>query len=111
MPFAFFDLDDTLVDAKAALRAWSVDFAAEYVSGAGVEDAASDVYECVAAAANWTDFVAQARSRYGMTVSDSALMEHVAAVFPGKFVLEQQVRSALAELRGDGWRIGVVTNG
>lgn len=118
MRFAFFDLDDTLVDAKAALRAWSVDFAAEYVTGVmgipgnpGSPDAAADVYERVAAASNWRDFVADARGRYGITASDGQLMEHVAAVFPGKFVLEQQVRSGLADLRGDGWRLGVVTNG
>ena len=109
MGYAFFDLDDTLVDAKAALRAWSVDFAAAYVSG--LEDAASDVYVRVAAAESWQGFVAEARERYGITVSDADLMEHVAAVFPGKFVLEQPVRDALAELRGDGWRLGVVTNG
>ncbi|MEY9934662.1 HAD superfamily hydrolase (TIGR01509 family) [Catenulispora sp. GP43] len=109
MRFAFFDLDDTLVDAKSALRAWSVDFAAEYVTG--VADAASDVFDRVDAAANWPAFVADARGRYGITASDEQLMEHVAAVFPGKFVLEQQVRTGLAELRGDGWRLGVVTNG
>jgi len=109
MGYAFFDLDDTLVDAKAALRAWSVDFAAAYVSG--VEDAASDVFVRVAAAVSWQGFVAEARERYGIAVSDAELMEHVAEVFPGKFVLERSVRDALVELRGDGWRIGVVTNG
>jgi HAD superfamily hydrolase (TIGR01549 family) len=109
MGYAFFDLDDTLVDAKAALRAWSADFAAAYVPG--LKDAASDVYVRVAAAANWHGFVAEARERYGITASDAELMEHVAAVFPGKFVLEQQVRDALSGLRGAGWRIGVVTNG
>lgn len=109
MGYAFFDLDDTLVDAKAALRAWSADFAAAYVSG--VDDAASDVYVRVAAAADWHGFVAEARERYGMTASDAELMEHVAAVFPGKFVLERSVLEALAGLRADGWRIGVVTNG
>jgi HAD superfamily hydrolase (TIGR01549 family) len=109
MHFALFDLDDTLVDAKAALCAWSADFAAEYVSG--VEDAASEVFERVDAAANWPEFVADARRRYGMTASDEQLMAHVADVFPGKFVLEQQVRSGLAELREAGWRLGVVTNG
>lgn len=109
MGYAFFDLDDTLVDAKAALRAWSVDFAASYVSG--LEDAASDVFVRVAAAESWQGFVAEARERYGITASDADLMDHVAAVFPGKFVLEEPVRAALAELRGDGWRLGVVTNG
>jgi HAD superfamily hydrolase (TIGR01509 family) len=107
--FAFFDLDDTLVDAKTALRAWSVDFAAEYVSG--VEDAASDVYSRVDAASNWPDFVADVRERYGITAPDAELMEHVAAVYPGKFVLEQQVRHGLAGLRANGWRLGIVTNG
>jgi HAD superfamily hydrolase (TIGR01549 family) len=114
MRFAFFDLDDTLVDAKAALRAWSVDFAAEYVPEGrvpGVADAASDVYERVDAAANWRAFLADARQRYGITAPDAELMAQVAAVLPKKFVLEQQVRRGLAELRGEGWRLGVVTNG
>ena len=109
MSFVFFDLDDTLVDSKTALRAWSADFAAEYVRG--VENAADDVYARVDAALNWPDFVAEARTRYGVTVPDSELMEHVVAVYPGKFVLEQQVRHGLAELREQGWRLGIVTNG
>lgn len=109
MAYAFFDLDDTLLDTKSALRAWSADFAAAFV--AGVEDAACDVYLRVTAAANWQGFVAEARECYGITASDAELMEHVAAVYPGKFVLEQPVREALAGLRGEGFRIGVVTNG
>ncbi|WP_194925102.1 HAD family hydrolase [Catenulispora pinisilvae] len=114
MSFALFDLDDTLVDAKAALRAWSVDFAAEFVSGSyvsGIDDAASDVFALVDGAANWPGFVADARARYGISAPDEELMAHVAAVYPGKFVLEQQVRSGLTELRAAGWRLGVVTNG
>lgn len=115
MAFAFFDLDDTLVDAKAALRAWSVDFAAEFVADAAdfddVQDVAADVYERVEAAANWRQFVADARTRYRITAPDGQLTAQVAAVLPGKFVLERQVRGGLAELRGDGWRLGVVTNG
>jgi HAD superfamily hydrolase (TIGR01509 family) len=109
MRYAFFDLDDTLVDAKSALRAWSVDFAAEYVTG--IQNAGADVYDRVDAAANWQAFVADARSRYGITASDEQLLAHVATVYPGKFALEQLVRSGLADLRGDGWRLGVVTNG
>lgn len=109
MRFAFFDLDDTLVDAKAALRAWSLDFAAEYIPGS--PDAAADVYVRVVAAESWPGFVADARARYGITAPDEELMAQVAAVFPGKFVLEHQVRRALTELRGEGWRLGVVTNG
>ncbi|MEZ0112891.1 HAD superfamily hydrolase (TIGR01509 family) [Catenulispora sp. EB89] len=109
MRFAFFDLDDTLVDARSALRAWSADFAAEYVVGR--EDAASDVFELVDAATNWPAFVADARERYGITAPDDQLMAHVAAVYPGKFVLEPQVRHGLAELRAAGWLLGIVTNG
>lgn len=33
MTFAFFDLDDTLVDTAGALRAWSLDFVAEHGLG------------------------------------------------------------------------------
>jgi HAD superfamily hydrolase (TIGR01509 family) len=109
MRFALFDLDDTLVDAKAALRAWSADFAAEYVPGG--DEAASDVFDRVDAAANWPAFVADARERYGITAPDEQLMAHVAAVYPGKFVLEPPVRRGLAELRAAGWLLGVVTNG
>lgn len=114
MRFALFDLDDTLVDAKAAMRAWSVDFAAEYIPEGrvpGVTDVAGDVYERVDAAANWQAFVADARQRYGITAPDEQLIAQVAAVLPQKFVLEQQVQRGLAELRGEGWRLGVVTNG
>ena len=109
MRYAFFDLDDTLVNSKTALRAWSVDFAAEFVAGG--QDAAEDVYEHVDAASSWPEFVATARARYGITAPDERLMEHVATVYPGKFVLDQRVVQGLAELRGAGWRLGVVTNG
>lgn len=109
MRFALFDLDDTLVDSKAALRAWSVDFAVEYVSAG--EEAAGDVFDRVAAAASWPEFVAQARRRYGLTASDEQLMAQVAAVLPGKFVLERRVRAGLEELRAAGWLLGIVTNG
>ena len=109
MRFALFDLDDTLVDAKAALRAWAADFASEYLPD--VEGAASEVFGRVDVAANWPAFVADVRRRYGITVSDEQLMAHVAEVFPGKFVLEERVRRGLAELRAAGWLLGVVTNG
>lgn len=114
MPYAFFDLDDTLVDSKSALRAWSVDFAAEYVPAGRVpegKDVVLDVFERVYAAESWTGFVAEARERYGITASDEQLIAHVAAVYPGKFVLEPEVRRGLEELRAAGWRLGVVTNG
>jgi FMN phosphatase YigB (HAD superfamily) len=109
MSFALFDLDDTLVDTRAALRLWSADFAAEFVTG--VQDAACDVFALVDAAKNWPGFVTEARRRYGITAPDEQLMAHVVAVYPGKFVLDRQVRSGLAGLRTAGWRIGVVTNG
>lgn len=114
MRFALFDLDDTLVDSRTALRAWSADFAAEYVPGGRApdgRDAAADVFERVDAAESWTGFVAEARDRYGITAPDEQLMAHVAAVYPGKFVLGQRVRDGLAELRAAGWLLGVVTNG
>jgi HAD superfamily hydrolase (TIGR01509 family) len=114
MRFALFDLDDTLVDTRTALRAWSADFAAEYVPedrAPGGRDAAADVFERVDAAESWTDFVAEARGRYGVTAPDEQLMAHVAAVYPGKFVLDPRVRDGLAELRAAGWLLGVVTNG
>lgn len=113
MRFVLFDLDDTLVDSKTALRAWSADFAAEYVRAEHVPggDAASDVFGRVDAAASWSEFVAEARGRYGITASDDELIAHVAAVYPGKFVLEPEVVRGLAELRAAGWRLGIVTNG
>lgn len=114
MPYAFFDLDDTLVDSRSALRAYSADFAAEYVPAGRLPedaDAAADVFERLDAAESWTQFVAEARRRYGMTASDEQLMAHVAAVYPGKFVLDPEVRHGLAELRAAGWLLGVVTNG
>ncbi len=43
MSFAFFDLDDTLVDTRTALHAWALEFVAEYEIGDGDEQAAAEV--------------------------------------------------------------------
>ncbi|NUP47135.1 MAG: HAD family hydrolase [Catenulispora sp.] len=111
MRFAFFDLDDTLVDSRTALRAWAVDFAAAYVPNGLHAAAAEEVFELVDLAVNWPAFLADARGRYGITASDEELMAQVAETYPGKFVLDDRVRSGLAELRAAGWLLGIVTNG
>jgi FMN phosphatase YigB (HAD superfamily) len=109
MRFVFFDLDDTLVDAEAALRTWSLDFAAEYIPGGPA--AAADVYDRAQAVATWPEFVAEARERYGITAPAERLTAQIAEAYPGKFVLGHDVECGLTKLRAAGWRLGIVTNG
>ena len=107
--FALFDLDDTLVDTAAALRAWAVDFVHEHRLG---DDAVDDVVERrFHACANWPEFTEQVRDWYGITTSPDELYTRMLAEYPAKFTLDPLVAEGLERLRANGWRLGIVTNG
>ena len=107
--FALFDLDDTLVNTAAAVRAWAVDFVREHRLG---DDTVDDVVERrFHAAANWPDFTEQVRDWYGITVDPERLYAQMLVDYPAKFALDPLVAEGLKQLREDGWRLGIVTNG
>jgi HAD superfamily hydrolase (TIGR01549 family) len=110
MSFAFFDLDDTLVDTAGALRAWAADFVREFGLG-GEEAVAEAVRRREHEAASWREFAAKARAWYGIETHAGELYERIATEYPAKFTLAPAVAEGLVRLREDGWRLGIVTNG
>jgi FMN phosphatase YigB (HAD superfamily) len=115
MTFAFFDLDDTLVDTEAALHAWSLDFVAEHGLGArhGGDEAAAAlvVTRRVHEIDTWQEFAEVAREWFGIATPPQELLEQIAAGYPRKFVLPGEVTAGLTRLRTAGWALGVITNG
>ena len=110
MSFAFFDLDDTLVDTDSALRAWSLDFVRE--NGLGEDAAAADVVRRrVHTVTTWREFAEQARAWYGIATEPQQLLAKIAVDYPAKFTLDPAVTAGLGRLRADGWRLGIITNG
>jgi HAD superfamily hydrolase (TIGR01509 family) len=109
MSYAFFDLDDTLVDTAAALRAWAADYVHEYELG-GEEEAAAAIRHRMEVP-TWRHFAAQAHERYGIDTDPQALYERIVVDYTGKFTLAPEVAAGLRRLREDGWRLGIVTNG
>jgi FMN phosphatase YigB (HAD superfamily) len=110
LSYAFFDLDDTLVDSASALRAWSFDFVTEYGLKDG-EDISRELCVAINNGLTWHDFVANARIWYGITTEPDALLRWVADVYSSKFTLDGAAASGLTRLREAGLRIGIVTNG
>jgi HAD superfamily hydrolase (TIGR01549 family) len=116
--FAFFDLDDTLVDTEAALHAWSLDFVAEYGLGdegsgndAGAQAAAQAVHRRAHSVATWREFTERARDWYGIATPPQELFEQLTTAYAQKFTVADEVTAGLTRLREAGWLLGIVTNG
>jgi FMN phosphatase YigB (HAD superfamily) len=114
--FAFFDLDDTLVDTEAALHAWSLDFVAEHGLGRGgargeAEAAALAVNRRAHDVATWREFTERARDWYGISATASELFDQLTTAYTGKFTVADEVTSGLTRLREAGWLLGIITNG
>lgn len=108
-PFAFFDLDDTLVDTAGALRAWAVDFAHEH--GLGDEAVDGIVERRFHASADWRTFTTQVHAWYGIATDPDEIYARMLVDYPAKFALDPRVPEGLKRLREDGYRLGIVTNG
>ena len=112
MSFAFFDLDDTLVDTRTALHAWALEFVAEYGIGDGDERAAAEVVtHRVRDVETWLEFAESARGWYGISTPAEQLFEEFAASYVRKFTISPTVTDGLTRLREAGWMLGIVTNG
>ncbi|MFC0543248.1 HAD family hydrolase [Kutzneria chonburiensis] len=106
---ALFDLDGTLVDRAAGLRAWAAEFCTDH----GLPPTEADWL--VAADGDGRvpkeEFFAQVTARYGLTSSFDALWQQYRDRQPTLIPVYDGVLTGLARLRAAGWRIGVVTNG
>ncbi|HET9168656.1 MAG TPA: HAD family hydrolase [Actinospica sp.] len=113
MSFAFFDLDDTLVDTQTALHAWALEFVAEYGIGDGDDEraAAHVVTRRVRDVDTWFEFAERARDWYGIAAPAQEIFEEFAASYTRKFTISPTVTDGLTRLREAGWLLGIVTNG
>lgn len=106
--FAFFDLDNTLVDQTAALAAWAEDF----VAARGFDPASVDWFSVKSATSpSWPEFAAALKAHFRLSDTVDELVREVVADYPARFRLEAGVADGLSRLREDGWRLAVVTNG
>ncbi|MCK2217317.1 HAD family hydrolase [Actinomadura sp. ATCC 31491] len=108
-PLALFDLDRTLLDLDTALARWAAEFAAG--RGLGPEAVALVTALDAELRPDRGRFFAELRRRFGLPEPAEELREafrrrlpYLAGCYPG-------VREALAGLRAEGWRVGIVTNG
>ena len=108
--FAFFDLDDTLVDTRAALRSWAADFVHEHELGDETV-VAELVAHRTESSASWIEFAGQLREWYGITADPRGLYERMLVEYTAKFTLDPLTAAGLKRLREDGWLLGIVTNG
>jgi putative hydrolase of the HAD superfamily len=106
--FAFFDLDNTLVNQSAALMAWARDF----VTARGLDPAAVDWFDVKNnTAPTWKAYATQIKQQFGLADSVEGLIHEVTETYPGYFTLEDGVADGLRLLRAKEWKLGVVTNG
>ena len=106
--FAFFDLDNTLVDQSGALREW----AEHFVTDRGLDPAAVDFLAVKSSnAATWTEYAADFKRHFQLADSVEQLVRDVTDTYPRYFVLDDAVAEGLRLLRAEGWRLGIVTNG
>jgi HAD superfamily hydrolase (TIGR01509 family) len=110
VPLLLCDLDDTLIDRAGAFRRWAQDFAGRYGIPPGglpwMLDLDHDGYVYRPA------YLAAVRERFDLPVTLERLVAEYHEIYPG-FVEppEAGTMAALRDLRADGWRVGVVTNG
>lgn len=106
--FAFFDLDNTLVDQSGALREW----AEHFVADRGLDPAAVDFLAVKSSnAVTWTEYAADFKRHFQLADSVEQLVRDVTDTYPRYFVLDDAVADGLRLLRVEGWRLGIVTNG
>ncbi len=107
-PFAFFDLDNTLVDQTGALRTW----AEQFVSDRGLDPAAVDYLAVKSSTAqSWTEYAAGFKRHFRLQDSVEQLVHDVTDTYPRYFTLDAEVESGLRLLRAGGWKLAVLTNG
>lgn len=106
--FAFFDLDNTLLDQSRALHEW-----AEYfVADRGLDPAAVDYLAVKSSTAStWTEYAEGFKRHFQLTDSVEQLVRDVTETYPRFFVLDDAVAGGLRLLRAEGWRLAIVTNG
>ena len=110
MPLLLCDLDDTLIDRAGAFRRWAADFAADHgIPDEGLAwmlDLDNDGH------VHRPDYLAAVRERFRLPMTQARLESDYHRVYP-EYVRPPaaETLAALRDLRAEGWRVGVVTNG
>jgi HAD superfamily hydrolase (TIGR01549 family) len=106
---ALFDLDDTLVDRRAAFRAWAEEFVAAHGLGeTAVEHLlAVDARHC----GSMSGFFATVCRTFSLAATPDQLWQQYRRRMPELATCRPEDADALRQLRAAGWRIGIVTNG
>jgi putative hydrolase of the HAD superfamily len=110
VPLLLCDLDDTLIDRAGAFRRWAADFLRRHDLPDDelpwMLDLDDDGY------VNRPAYLAAVRERFGVGVTPRQMVDDYYERYPA-FVepAHPDTLAALRDLRGAGWRVGVVTNG
>jgi putative hydrolase of the HAD superfamily len=109
MPLLLADLDDSLIDRRGSFRNWALAFCERR----GLGDEVAWLVEVDRF--GYTprrEFVSRVRERFSLPESADELLEEYRREYP-TYALPPSAESfrLLRQLRGSGWRIGVVTNG
>jgi HAD superfamily hydrolase (TIGR01549 family) len=106
---ALFDLDDTLIDRRAAFNAW----AEEFVTAQGLDDAALTFLLMADAhhSGPMDGFFATVCQTFDLAEPSSQLWAQYRRRMPELASCRAEDLDALRRLRRAGWRIGIATNG
>ncbi len=108
-PLALFDLDNTLLDREAAFSRWAESFGTEL----GLPEGSLTLIEQLDGDGSIPreEFFEAVRRAFGITTSIEELVSHYYLEYPECFAIATDTIDALRNLRSQGWKIGVVTNG
>ena len=110
MPILYCDLDNTLVDRAAGYRAWAEQFVAE--AGGGPAEVDLLVELDADGTAKRKRIFEEVRSRWGLSEPVDALINRYRQEYPPNLPrVSTEVAVRLEELRRNGWRVAVVSNG
>jgi FMN phosphatase YigB (HAD superfamily) len=106
---ALFDLDDTLVDRRAAFRVW----AEEFVTDHGLDDNALTwlLFADAHSSGPKERFFTTVHDEFNLAEPADQLWAQYRRRMPHLAVCRIEDLDALRRLRSAGWRIGIVTNG
>lgn len=106
---ALFDLDDTLVERRAAFRAW----AEEFVTDHGLDDKAVSwlLFADAHSSGPKDRFFTTVRDEFNLAEPADQLWAQYRRRMPELAFCRAEDLDALGRLRSAGWRIGIVTNG
>lgn len=106
---ALFDLDDTLIDRKAAFSAWAAEFCED--RGFGRDENALLLQVDARHSGPRRHFFAAVRDLLATADTVDQLWEQYRRRMPHLVTCRSEDLTALTRLRQAGWRLGIVTNG